>query len=78
MQVLQENPGGVLVPFAHPRDAGLDVQLRFVHATTPTAFPLQVTDGKPSGYDPRRRPSGGHWSIVQAKELALRPRASAR
>jgi hypothetical protein len=30
--MLHQTPGGVFVSIAHPRDAGLNVQLRLVHA----------------------------------------------
>ena len=32
VQMLHQTPGGVFVSIAHPRDAGLNVQLRLVHA----------------------------------------------
>lgn len=35
VQVLHQTPGGVFIPIAHPRDAGFNVQLRFVHVAFP-------------------------------------------
>lgn len=35
VQVLHQTPGGVFIPIAHPRDAGFNVELRFVHVAFP-------------------------------------------